>query len=561
MRAASRSIALFAGLVGLVLAPSATHAVEVSIGGEVIATVPPRFMGLHYNGPTHRAVDPDTGQLRDFASAHADPAASAALVDAGVGLSRVFVDAPQVNPAPGVYDWADIDTAVNEIVATGMTPMLTLHQRDGAWHVGDVDTPWWDDPTGLAAWTDLAATLATRYADRATYFELLNEPNHLHPTRDSYMGLDRSAELFVAGASAIRAAAPDAKIGGPASFGSWEPATWAKRVLNLPGGEAQLDFVSYHVYATGSATATDADLFERARWWETVPQAIRTELEANTTKPIELALTEFNASSVFELDGELWTDPRNVDDIGGLLAALGWLYSARGGADIAVRFGTTGGFGLIRWPPDYELRPAYHAVRLLHEVAGLVPGAELLSTTIAGEASGLEAFALRDDEGERFVLINTDDTATHTLDLVVGAPTSERSLERYRYDAGRTADALTPLSLETTVDGELTIDVPPRSLVVLAASNACRGCGDYNADGAVTDADYAVWRDQFGLTGDLSADGNADGVVNAADYTLWRDALSTPVSAVPEPTALWIALVGATAVCGNARVRSRRAAA
>lgn len=518
-------------------------AIEITVGTQPMATIGPHFMGLHYNGPTHLGVDPVSGQLRDFPSAHADPAARGALIDAGVGLTRVFVDAPTVNPSPGVYDWADIDTAVEQIVAAGMAPMLTLHQRDGAWHIGDTQNPWWGDPAGRTAWRDLAEQLALRYADRASYFELLNEPNHLHPTSPSYMGLDRSAELFVEAVSAIHAVAPTAKVGGPASFGSWEPATWAKRVLSLPGGESRLDFVSYHVYATGSAAASDDDLFEMARWWETVPEAIRAELSAVSTKPIELALTEFNSSSVFRLDGELWTDPRNVDSTGGLLAALGWLYSARGGADVAVRFGTTGGYGLIVWPPDYELQPAYHAVRLLHEKGGLAPGAELLETTIGGTANGLDAFTLRDAQGERLILVNTNDVATHTLDVQLTASGLDRTVDVFRYDASRTDESLTPLALLTTTLGELTLDVPPRSLVVLAPTAACSACGDYNGDGVVTEADYVEWVAQFGLTGDLSADGNGDGVVNAADYTVWRDGIRSPIAAVPEP--LGIYLVGA----------------
>ena len=47
--------------------------------------------------------------------------------------------------------------------------------------------------------------------------------------------------------------------------------------------------------------------------------------------------------------------------------------------------------------------------------------------------------------------------------------------------------------------------------------------GDYDGDGAVTSADYVVWRDMLGqvATG-LAADGNADGIVNQTDYSVWR---------------------------------------
>ena len=49
--------------------------------------------------------------------------------------------------------------------------------------------------------------------------------------------------------------------------------------------------------------------------------------------------------------------------------------------------------------------------------------------------------------------------------------------------------------------------------------------GDGNQDGLVDDADYLVWRSNFGRTSSaagLSGDYNGDGRVDAADYVLWR---------------------------------------
>ncbi|MEQ8846837.1 right-handed parallel beta-helix repeat-containing protein [Botrimarina sp.] len=51
--------------------------------------------------------------------------------------------------------------------------------------------------------------------------------------------------------------------------------------------------------------------------------------------------------------------------------------------------------------------------------------------------------------------------------------------------------------------------------------------GDYDLNGLVDQADYGVWRRNYGSTFGvgLLADGNRDGRVDAADYSVWRDAL------------------------------------
>jgi hypothetical protein len=46
--------------------------------------------------------------------------------------------------------------------------------------------------------------------------------------------------------------------------------------------------------------------------------------------------------------------------------------------------------------------------------------------------------------------------------------------------------------------------------------------GDYNQDGNVDNKDYNLWRQNFGSTTNLAADGNGNSVVDAADYVLWR---------------------------------------
>lgn len=73
--------------------------------------------------------------------------------------------------------------------------------------------------------------------------------------------------------------------------------------------------------------------------------------------------------------------------------------------------------------------------------------------------------------------------------------------------------------------------------------------GDFNRDGTVDAADYTVWRDQLGQTGNLAADANEDNVVDTKDYNLWRanfgrteSSAASALAAVPEPSVVVLAL-------------------
>lgn len=92
--------------------------------------------------------------------------------------------------------------------------------------------------------------------------------------------------------------------------------------------------------------------------------------------------------------------------------------------------------------------------------------------------------------------------------------------------------------------------------------------GDYNADGIVDDADYALWQSSFGSESMLAADGNGNGIVDAGDFTIWRDHWNSAVGAsgregtltgpsVPELATLQI-FVAALAANLLAPLRNRR---
>ncbi|MCO6045784.1 DUF4465 domain-containing protein [Aeoliella sp. ICT_H6.2] len=86
--------------------------------------------------------------------------------------------------------------------------------------------------------------------------------------------------------------------------------------------------------------------------------------------------------------------------------------------------------------------------------------------------------------------------------------------------------------------------------LVLGQSQA----GDYNGDGLVNLADYAVWRNHLGTSvpAGSGADGDGSGTVGVGDYGIWKNhfgegGLATAIQlAVPEPPskAMWICILG-----------------
>lgn len=106
--------------------------------------------------------------------------------------------------------------------------------------------------------------------------------------------------------------------------------------------------------------------------------------------------------------------------------------------------------------------------------------------------------------------------------------------------------------------GGLYLDVQyPTNQAVLAVEGIL---GDYNLNGTVDAADYAVWRDTLGSTTDMRANGDntgaSMGIIDAADYALWRanfgmvapipggGAGEAALAAVPEPTTASLLCVG-----------------
>jgi hypothetical protein len=93
--------------------------------------------------------------------------------------------------------------------------------------------------------------------------------------------------------------------------------------------------------------------------------------------------------------------------------------------------------------------------------------------------------------------------------------------------------------------------------VSFGITDALAAMGDYNHDEIVNQADFDVWRSNFGSPIKLDADGNGNGIVDAADYSTWRTRFMISGAEggkgmyIPEPSGLWMALGAALAMAAT----------
>jgi len=175
------------------------------------------------------------------------------------------------------------------------------------------------------------------------------------------------------------------------------------------------------------------------------------------------------------------------------------------------------------------------AATLTVDIAGLSPGTQYDQVIVSGSATLKGGFEVSLLDG--FTPTPTDTFTVLTADSIAGgfgeSPSGSRVI---------TQDGLGSFQIDYGVGSPFAAgDVVLSDFIAMIA-------GDFNDDGTVDAADFAVWRDNVGAVDEtaLSGNGNGDGIIDAGDYQLWQThfGLTTPTSlragssAVPEPSSL-----------------------
>ncbi len=215
-------------------------------------------------------------------------------------MAAIFPD-PRRDPAqPGALDFGMSDRAMRGILKGGFAPWLRIGD---SWHVGQGVPPMRRRvPLDRARWVRAAVETVRHYRDmarqRLQYVEIWNEPDLRQfwdaPVKEFF-------PLFDEAVRAIKAAAPDVKVGGPA----WTMAGWM-----APRGREQLDafldylqahktpwdFFSWHIYSNDPNEFAQAARYFRAqlnrRHWGKVESHV-TEYNTDTRRrPLPEGLNE-----------------------------------------------------------------------------------------------------------------------------------------------------------------------------------------------------------------------------------------------------------------------------
>ena len=431
----------------------------ITVSDEIHHTLPADFHGIQYHSNTYN-----------------DANAVTKLDKLNIQRVRIWARVADFHPAPGIWDWAELDEKIDEVLNLDYKPAVCLEECK-EWFVGTPDNPWWNHSEGLAEWENAAESLINRYQDKIDMVIVFDEPNMMYPDRDYYIHFSDAAKLFIRAANKIKSVDPNVLCGGPSAFGGWENGHWANYVLSEPDGPESLDFVSCNIFLSWHPDDSNDLIMDRTIWYEEAPLKIR-EMLGNDC-PSTLMLDAYNVSAVWSWDGELWTDPRNVTIFGGIYQAAALLHSAKGKYEITLHWETIGGYGVLSWYPIFNELPPYYSWKFLIDVAGLVENAQLIGCTTT-ESPNPEAphhggmnvnlykvqpFAVRrTDGGVSAILINK--YSIENLNAVVNNPDGMNSYSTYRFDENRISDCFSPLEKGNTGQ-TVNVACPPMSVTII----------------------------------------------------------------------------------------------
>jgi hypothetical protein len=230
------------------------------------------------------------------------------------------------------------------------------------------------------------------------YFEITNERDFVYWLRQKKQGtplqIDKLAKIYLLCADAMKKVDPSIKIGGPAACrGDLIDPLRQFALLTAP----ELDFFSYHTYATGIATEPDASIYDKTNWIRKNIGQVRAMLdEVSPKRHIELFLNEYNICYSPKVQ-----DKRMTDNEGAVFDALTMMAFAQSGLDAGNAWNELDHNDYGKMDPAGNLHPGAHVFHYFNDwLVGQAVSAE------TSQPHGVVSMAVDAGDHRSFVLVN-----------------------------------------------------------------------------------------------------------------------------------------------------------
>jgi hypothetical protein len=154
----------------------------------------------------------------------------------------------------GQYDFAWLDTVVDNLAKRGMTPWICLcygnelYTPEAKKYYGAVGIPPIKTAEERQAWAAYVTATAKHFKGRVALYEIWNEPTGLNCWKSGVNPVEYG-EFAIATAKAVRAADPGAQIAGGVITGRLDKMPFVAAALDT-GLASHLDIFTYHYYTT-----------------------------------------------------------------------------------------------------------------------------------------------------------------------------------------------------------------------------------------------------------------------------------------------------------------------
>ncbi len=320
------------------------------------------------------------------------------------------------------FDWSDLDSEVNTILATGAKPVLVLSYMPPAIAKdGNVVNP----PNNWNDWSLVVERTIEHYSGKSgmnlsgVYYEVWNEPDLAQFGSWSYGGDKNYITLYQYASSGARSAQNVNRfyLGGPATTGLYK--SW---ITALAGSGARIDFLSWHTYQV-DPLKYDADQQNLANWLLPYP-----ELSLVPKLITEYGFTGDKSAGY----GTTYAATHDIAVIRQLISS-GLTYAFAFQPIDGPHQQVGNGWGLITNQDNgLTKKPRYYIYSFLDSMAGT-------RISLSGEGSWVTGFASTKDGVIRVLLVNFDPDGTHTETIPVtfnGLTQGETCSYRQRFFLG-----------------------------------------------------------------------------------------------------------------------------